>query len=270
MHHHERRYPALGHRELRDLLMRSLRLLVAAVLLAALPSLAHAAVAFDAVSVSANGAGDRIWTHTPVGTPRGILVLCAGLTGVSDGLAGVDYGGTAMAEISGSPNILTTGETGNTHGFFLGASIPTGPQTVTADYTDATNSTCVAYSVTATDDTEIVDSDGTINSTSSANPSVTLSLGGRTSFAAIAFMSGQNQPTSITPLTNWTEDDENDNGSETTGFYSYDTVSTTDVTAGWTQAAEDAVAIAAAVTQVVGGGGPTCVVSIALMGVGCR
>jgi hypothetical protein len=47
----------------------------------------------------------------------------------------------------------------------------------------------------------------------------------------------------------------------------YDTVASTDVTSGWTQTAEDAIAVTLAVAEVPAA---ACSLSIALMGVGCR
>jgi hypothetical protein len=218
------------------------------------------AIAKDAVSrvgngTSGSGGGDASWTHTPVGTPRGVLVwvLYSNTLSHADFVTGVTYGGVSMTEVAGSPNVKTVTESMSAHCFFLGSSIPTGAQTVAVDVTDTNNYAAFALTVTAAADTEVVDSDGTINSDSIADPSVTLSLGGRSCFAAIGFSSGQNAVTGITPLTGWTGDLEDDLGGQTMGLYTYNTVGTTDVTAGWTQTAEDAVAMAVAIAEVSGG-----------------
>jgi hypothetical protein len=213
------------------------------------------AVAFDAhtgaTSISPS------FTHTPVGTPRAVIVFIRDTSGSADQVSGVTYGGVAMSEISGSPNIPNDSGTDShfLHAFFLGSGIPTGAQTVAVTETGSFDMHVNCITLTADADTEIVDSDGTIDSTSTANPSVTLSLGGRTSFAAIVFSSGHGVVGSITPLTGWTGQDEDDSGVKVGGCYTYDTIGSTDVTAGWTQTAEDAQMIAVAVTEA-GGGDP--------------
>jgi len=211
------------------------------------------AVAYDAFANSAAAASTRSWTHTPVGTPRGVIVWVIDIDG-DDDISTVTYGGVSMTQVSASPAVLTTGETGAVHCFFLGSSIPTGAQTVVATAPTGTGGVKVGYSVTLTAaaDTEVVDSDA-INSASVADPSVVLALAGRTSWAGLALYSGHDALTGITPLLNWTGRIEQDAGTEGAACYTYNTVSTADVTAGWTQTAEDAVAVAVAVSEVAGG-----------------
>jgi hypothetical protein len=159
-----------------------------------------------------------------------------------------------MADVAGSPNTKLTGEAMAVHVFFLGSSIPAGAQTVVfvnAVATDVALTGCVT--LTAANDTEIVDTDATISSDAVANPSAVLVLGGATSFAAQVFGSGQNAEGSVTPLTNWTSRDSADLGSQTGFIHTYDIIGTTDVTMGWTQASEDAVAVGVAVTESAGG-----------------
>lgn len=206
------------------------------------------AVAFDAYTAN-NGTGNLSFTHTPVGTPKGIILLCDG-DDTTDEFSSATYGGVAMTEVSGSPNVLTTGEGGNVSCFFLGSGIPTGAQTVAVTVIGTGTKQVGVFSVTASADTEVVDSDGTINSTSQADPSVTLSLSGRSSFCAIGFFSGQGAVTGTTPFTSWTSRTEFDFGSDVCGIYSYDTIGTADVSAGWTQTADDACAIAIAISEV--------------------
>ena len=209
-------------------------------------------VAFDAYTKSAVPVtGNFTFNHTPVGTPRAVLVFtCQGAS--SNDVTGMSYGSLALTAVSGSPNTLTTGELGNITCWFGGSGIPTGVQTITAA---SGASSKVAYCITLTGaaDTEVVDSDGTINSTSQANPSVTLSLSGRASFCAIGFEGGPDAPTGVTPFANWTARDETDPGLAILALYTYDTIGTADVSAGWTQVADDAVAIAVAVSEVIAG-----------------
>ena len=205
-------------------------------------------VAYDAFS-SGVGANTYSFTHTPVGTPRAVIVYTT--TGGASDVTAVSYGGVAMTQMTGSPNNLSSGtEQGNVTGWFLGASIPTGAQSVQVTSGAATK---IAYcnTLTGAADTEIVDVDATINSTSQANPSVVLSLGGRTCFASICVYSGQDAAGSVTPLTSWTSRNETDLGAQILAYYTYDTVGSTDVTSGWTQAADDALAITAAISEIV-------------------
>jgi hypothetical protein len=246
------------------------RLLVLLALLA-LPTSAGAQVAFDKIDFS-SGAGsvDPLeWTHTPVGTPRAVIVQITQTGGTgADQVVSVTYGGAAMTEVATcSPNRKTASESWATYTYFLGSSIPTGAQTVSVDVSATGAKRGSSITLTATTDTEVVDCDGTINSDSVTDPSVTLSLGGRTSFVALAAGSGEDDPASTAPLTNWTDHEEADHGVLLSLRYTYDIISTADVTAGWTQTTDDAVAIAIAVSEVVAGGSTACR-NLLLLGVG--
>lgn len=214
------------------------------------------AVAFDAFSENgSNSTADPIsWTHTPVGTPRGVLVFVnQNSTGLND-LDGVTYGGVAMSAVSSSPLFGSGGEPATIYGFFLGSGIPTGAQTVSVDVnsvTAAKRASC--FTLTASANTEVV-SVATINTDPGTNPSTTVSLSGRTCFVAAGIGSGQGAVADLTPLANWTSRVEPDFGSRTGAVYSYDVIGSSDVTAGWTQTAEDAYMLAVAISEVTGGG----------------
>lgn len=223
--------------------------LTSALLAFLLPSFASATVAYDAFAAS-TGSGNMSWTHTPVGTPKAAIV-CSATGGVSD-VTAVSYGGVAMTQVSGSPLDKTTGEPGNVTCWFLGSGISSGAQTVQFTAGGATRR---GWSVTLTgaDNTELVDVDTSINSDSQANPSTTLQHTSRTSFAMLAFRSGVDGGVgNTTPLSGWTSRDElSVSGASVLGVYTYDTVGSSDVTAGWTQAADDAQMIALAISEVV-------------------
>ena len=119
------------------------------------------AVAWDSQSESHTGTtgsvseGSFSWTHTPSGTPAGILVFT--FTNFSiDIISGVTYGGVAMTAVSGGYAVDTATEPGDCKAWYLGSSIPTGAQTVTVT---RTNNTTVAYAachaVTASTNTEV-------------------------------------------------------------------------------------------------------------------
>lgn len=87
------------------------------------------------------------WTHTPAGTPRGAIVFtCDGSSATHAGTA-VTYGGVSMTAVSGGEAVDTAGEPGSIKAWHLGASIPTGAQTVTVTRTNNAN---VMYAVAAT------------------------------------------------------------------------------------------------------------------------
>lgn len=206
-------------------------------------------VAFDA-SAGTTGTGTLSYTHTPVGTPRAVLLFVVH-SGTTDEVTTVTYGGTGMTQISVSPQTKSTGELSVVHAFFLGSSIPTGAQTVEVSVSGASTKLGRSITLTASADTEVVDAD-IISSDSVSNPSVTLGLGGRTSFVAIGFDSGQIDVASIAPNAGWTSRVEFDFGSHSGGVYTYDTIGSSDVAAGWDNSAaggDDANAIAVAISE---------------------
>ncbi len=226
-------------------------------------------VAFDAFSNPTAGTGTLTWDHNPVGTPRGVIVFTVENGTTTDGVTGITYGGTPMVEVAGSPNVHSTGETSVVHCFLLGSSVPTDdPAEIVVSISGSVTRQAGGITVTAADDIEVVDSDGTINSDSEIDPSVILSLSGRTSFAAIGFHSGHGALINITPFTNWTDRLEHDFAGKVAGWYTYDIIGSIDVAAGWTQPAADAGAIALAVSEVAASGIDTAAKRQAIPGVG--
>ncbi len=212
-----------------------------------------AVLAFDAVSNATPGTGNLSWTHTPVGTPRGVLVGIFYPTDAVDAVTGVTYGGVAMTEVAGSPLIKATSEDSVVIVYHLGSGIPTGAQTVSVTISGSTvEKAAVAYTVTAGTDTVVQDT-GTISNDSIADPSVTLDHGGNDCFDAIFLKSGVSAPTFITPFVGWTSSYEFDFGLGAAGVggaYKFDPIGSENVSAGWTQGADDATAIAVAIREV--------------------
>jgi len=90
-------------------------------------------VAFDAVTIfpATEATGNFSETHTPAGTPRGVIVLINQEETVgSDEVTSVTYGGMPLTEVPLSPVINTQGEGGVVYGYYLGSSVPAGAQTV--------------------------------------------------------------------------------------------------------------------------------------------
>lgn len=219
--------------------MRS-RLSLLLFLLLATP--AYGAIAFDAVTTNAQTTGDLSFSHTPVGTPRGVLVYVVTNAVGSDEVVGITYGGTAMTETASSPVVNSTGELGASHCFFLGSSVPAGAQTVAVDVGAGTVSIAACVTVTAANDTSVVTT-GSVLSNNTATTTTTLLLGGVSSFCMTGFWTGLNAVTNFAPLTGWTERIENDFTSQCAGIYTYDTVGTTDVSAGYTNSGGDDAAL---------------------------
>jgi hypothetical protein len=223
------------------------------------------AVAYDAESRGAGGSGNFNWTHTPVGTPKGIWVFVGQDTGLTDEVTGVTYGGTAMTRVTtGSPTNPVfrdgsgAGEDGGEYCYFLGASIPTGAQTV-AVTVNGTGSLKRGYagSVTAAADTEVVDCNSNTAGGSTTPTLGTLSLGGRTCMVAMGFWSQRPATGNITPSAGWTARREDTIGSNTIAHYTYDTIASADVAADWTHdqsAGGDYCGLALAIREVAGGG----------------
>lgn len=206
------------------------------------------AVAFDAFTAIANGTGNLSGTHTPVGTPRGVIVSVVG-TVETDTVDTVTYGGSALAQVALSP--ITTGgatEQGFSSVWFLGTSIPTGAQTVAITVTGAGAKVLDCVTLTAATDTAVQDTT-TISSSSVTNPTATLSLGGNSCFCMEAFYTGASDPANFGANANWTVRREFDFGTDCAGGYTYDIVGTTDVTMGWTQTTEEAAGLGIAIKE---------------------
>lgn len=208
-------------------------------------------VAFDAFS-NATGVNPS-WTHTPVGTPRGVIVF---MIHPSTESPTATYGGTSMGSpVVQFPNSVGGETAGSTiSAWVLGTGIPTGARTVVLTGSGSGGAPAWAYTVTADADVEFVD-DVSVESTNISNVSGTLALGGRASFCCEVWFSGEDAPASVSPLANWTDQGEQDFGAVVVGSYSYDIVGTSDVTAGLTQSADDILLLAIAVSEVVSSGG---------------
>lgn len=207
------------------------------------------AVAFDATSASTVGTTDRSWTHTPTGTPRGVVVYVIQYLGTTDEVTGVTYGGVSMTEMPDSPLLSTAqAEDGAVYGYFLGSSIPTGAQTVlvSVDGT-ASSKTAVAITVTAAADTQVVDT--SIVDTTAANPSVVINGGATTNFYSAAILSGANATANITLDAGHTQLDADDFTNAVGASARHNSITTGDVTISWTASSLPAAIIGSAISE---------------------
>lgn len=205
---------------------------------------ATAPPAFDAISFSAGGTTDRVWTHNPIGTPKGIIVQVIQAATGADQVSTVTYGVATLSRTG-----FNSGSSSAVYTYFLGTSVPTGAQTVTVTVSNSATKVGAATSITAGTDCSVAGTDVTINSSSLANPSGTIPLTAKTCYCQMAFMSGQADPTGVTELSSWTNRSEADFGTQVGGLYTYDIIGNTDVTDGWTQTAAMACGYGVAVSS---------------------
>lgn len=206
------------------------------------------AIAHDATGTfgaTADTASPMEWTHTPVGTPRGAIVLIVAAAG-TDTITGVTYGGTAMNRARAVNK--NTGEVLSAYAYFLGASVPTGAQTVSVTFTGSLAHMGASVTVTAADDTS-VDASGQQSSDSVANPSITLTTS-VTTITYGALGSGAGSPTGMAPDANHTDIQEVDLGAQSGSTIRRSaTVAAGSPAVGWTVIADDVAAVAIAVRE---------------------
>lgn len=212
------------------------------------------AIAFDAASeLERTGTSDPAeFTHTPVGTPRGVYVSVVHGTDATDYASTVTYGGVAMTRIVRASD--ETGEPGAAELWFLGSGIPTGAQTVSVDLTSATTVDIhiVCITVTASADTEVVDFDST--SEDQANPSLTLQYSGRTCLAVGALYDGIAAPANFTENGNCTRVHDRDLGAFVSVVMRQTTPGSADFTIGGTATSQSCAFVAIAASEVQAGG----------------
>lgn len=207
------------------------------------------ALAKDTYTTIGSGTGNISGTHTTAGSPKGAFVVIHQFANGTDQVTAVTYGGVAMAEVPNSPALHTTGETGGTYVYFLGAGIPSGNQTVAVTVSGSAIKAAHCLTLTASGNTEVVDSDTSVADTSDG-PAIALTLGGRTSLVLLAGISGEDAVADVSPTPGWTFDYEGDAGSIVAVVATYDTIAATDVTASWVHTANDHIAVAVAVAEI--------------------
>lgn len=201
---------------------------------------------FDRFTMIGPGSGTRGWAHLAEGNPRGVLVFVIQLSATPH-VKAVTYGGVAMTPVT-TPRLKSTGEAMGAYAYFLGSGIPGGTQGVSVTSAGGVPWVGYAYSVNAGRDTKVLGFQA-IESDKVQDPAVTLPLGGRLAFVALGGISGQNAPSGVTPLDKWSSRGEISSGTVTGFTYSYDAIGKADVSAGWKQSAENAVALAVAIGE---------------------
>lgn len=126
------------------------------------------AIGFDAVSESHTGttgstSGSSFsWDHTPVGTPKGVLIFTF-VNANADDATSVTYGGTTVPAVSGGRAASSNGTSpGDCKAWFLGSGVPTGTKTVVVNRNTSGNA-MYAVAITVTSDTDsAVHTDGIV------------------------------------------------------------------------------------------------------------
>lgn len=112
------------------------------------------AIAHDAASrshstdaLSHTAASAFSWTHTPVGTPKGVVVTITQPLGSGDEVSGVTYGGVAMTRVISVARTAT--EQMRVYIYHLGSGILTGARTVQVTSTGTSAKQAHAFTMTA-------------------------------------------------------------------------------------------------------------------------
>lgn len=190
-------------------------------------------------------------TFTPVGTLKGVFVFVVSPSNEAESnLTSVTYGGVTMTKINYA--VDNAGEPGCCWGYFLGASIPTGAQTVLATYTVEQQRVMLVIGVTAGADTELAGTGSGIVQGDTANPSVTITGISGASYGAAGIFSGVATLGSITAGTGMTKRQGLDFGAMVADSESSTSQNASgDLTIGFTIASDDVAMVAIAIQEVV-------------------
>lgn len=86
------------------------------------------------------------WTHTPVGTPKGVVVTVEHNSS-GDQVGQVYYGGVQLIRVVTSVRTVT--ESSRVYIYFLGTGVPTGARTVSVEHTGTASTQAQCFTVTA-------------------------------------------------------------------------------------------------------------------------
>jgi hypothetical protein len=213
------------------------------------------AIAYDASSQGSGGSNPVSWTHTPVGTPKGVFVGITEHETLSDDVTGVTYGGVALTKVDGLT--VDSGEDGTAQVWYRGSGIPTGAQTVSIALSGAAGGTVRGYCITVTaasdKNTQLagIGSAKVDSSTMSTNPSVTITGIVGASYGFAVLFSGRDSVGLVTAGSGQTMRQQADDGN-TTGHAESSTSQNAsgNLTIGFTQASDDVAMVGVAIEEV--------------------
>jgi hypothetical protein len=221
------------------------------------------AVAHDAFSNSGTAASASVaafsWTHTPVGTPKGVGVWVFTCNGTADLVTSVTYGGVNVPAVTGGRAVDSAGETGCCEFFFLGSGLPTGAQTIVVNRSNNGNFIgASAVTVTAGADTELTGAPVLITA-DTANPAATVGTAGVQSQGYVGTRYGGSSSTAGAGCTllNSTRPSNSTGVSWATARETTSPGATGTKSVGFTHALDDQAFVAIAIREVAGGGGTT-------------
>lgn len=174
------------------------------------------AIAHDAHSASSVGTGNLSWTHTPSGTPEGVVVMIAqyGLADTTDQVSGVTYGGENMTRLE-AEELIDPADWGFVYIYFLD-NPPTGAQTVEVTVSGADDKIAVAETQTGT----VVQVEDSNTENSEGNPATLLltTPAGVETMAYGVIFSQQGAPANVNPAADLTQLTETDFGLSLANF----------------------------------------------------
>ncbi len=128
-------------------------------------------VAEDVVSFRSFTEAVNTTTHTPVGTPVGVLVFIAQNLSTVDRITSVTYGGVPMQRVRFIADATGAGDLGAAYVYILGSGVPSGAQSLVITNTGGTDA---AWCITFTGTTRLGISASASTGVTVANPSLTL------------------------------------------------------------------------------------------------
>jgi hypothetical protein len=207
-------------------------------------------VGFDAATLSSHFTSVSAFTfsHTPSGTPMGVVIALGADLSDTDHINGtVSYGGVATSRITFAAD--TAGSTGGAWLYHVGASIPTGIQTVSISH-DASAVTKVAACITftAARDTYVSASSRTFEN--QADPNVLIDSGSTEGMGIVALFSGRNTVSGGTVLANMTSGNSHDFGSEVWRWDYETTPTTSSRSLGYTMTSDGVALVAGIISEI--------------------
>ena len=192
-------------------------------------------------------------SYVPSGTPRGILIFGFSMNAGTDVEfdATATYGGVTAARTSPGFAGDTVGEPVAVCCYFLGASVPTGTQTVSVGHSASANPKYVmAVGLTAAADLEVLDAE--VLSGAGTNPQVTLDSGATTAIRVFAASSGLNAPGNLTIISGGTAVSSADAGARVWVSGRQTTPGSGSTAVGWTATTASRAMVGVAVAEVAG------------------
>lgn len=186
------------------------------------------------------------FTHTPVGTPRAVILLLGHNLEITDLFdAAPTYGGVSFGTRV-AVAVSNTGEPGATYAYHLGSSIPTGMQTISIPHT-ASATLKIAYCITMTAPGDTVVAAFGIDEGSQTDPAVALDSGANDALRYCIVYSGQLDVATLVPFAGMTALHDHDYGSQTIKVDRQTTIGSGSFTIGYTAASDDCAMTALAI-----------------------